>query len=108
MPLGDLAHVESGLLVEALAMVTTPSKPVPVVVSVIPLPSANCMLPPELESVAVCVVEVDVLATVCSSLVVEPSTSVAVTVTAPAVCEIAAIPAPVKDHEPPELESVFV
>ena len=42
------------------------------------------------------------------SFVVEPSTSVAVTVTAPPVWLIAAIPAPVIDHEPPPLESVFV
>ena len=42
------------------------------------------------------------------SLLILPSTSVAVTVIAPAVWLIAAIPAPVIDHEPPPPESVFV
>ena len=65
------------------AMVTIPSDPVPVVVNVIPEPSANLNDPPELDNVTVCDVASDVLANVCNSFVVEPSTSVAVNVIEP-------------------------
>ena len=90
------------------AMVTIPSRPVPEVVSVIPEPSTNLKDPPEFERVKVWLVASEVEAKVWSSFVTDPSTSVAVTVTAPPVWLITAMPAPVIDHEPPPLERVFV
>ena len=92
----------------AAAIVTIPSKPVPDVVNVMFAPSTNCIDPPEFDNVAVCVVAFDVFAIVCNSLVIDPSTSVAVTVTAPAVCDMTAIPEPVIDHVPPPSDNVFV
>ena len=62
------------------AIVAIPSSPVPVVVMVTPVPSTTLNDPPELESVTVWLVASDVLANVCSSFVVDPSTSVAVRV----------------------------
>lgn len=84
--------VPEGSPVRVLAIVTIPSALVPVVASDMPLPSTNCTLPPELESVAVWVVASEVLATVCNSFVVLPSTSVAVMVMLPEVAEIALMP----------------
>jgi hypothetical protein len=63
-----------------LEMVTTPSALVPVVASVIFVPSTNLTEPPELDSVTVWLVASDVFAIVCSSFVTLPSTSVPVTV----------------------------
>ena len=62
------------------AIVTVPALLDPPVDRLIPAPSINCTDPPELDSVTVWLVASDVLAIVCSSLVVEPSTSVLVTV----------------------------
>ena len=62
------------------AIVTTPSNAVPVVVNVMPDPSANCTDPPDADNVTVCVVAALVFANVCSSLEIEPSTSVPVNV----------------------------
>ena len=45
-------------LPEVAAMVTTPSRAVPVVVRVMFAPSTNCSEPPAFDSVAVCVVAV--------------------------------------------------
>ena len=60
-----------------------PSNVVPVVVNVIPAPSANCTEPPDDDNVTVCVVAALVLENVCSSLETDPSTSVAVIVIVP-------------------------
>ena len=92
----------------AASMVMIPSDPVPVVVNVMFEPSTNFQDPPPSDNVAVCDVPSLVFAIVCNSLVIDPSTSVAVTVTAPAVCEITAIPEPVIDHVPPPSDNVFV
>ena len=93
------------------SLLTLPSTSVPVIVMVEPAvptvlmpPPAIVIEPPELERVVV-FADTDM---VCSSFVVEPSTSVAVTVIAPPVWLIAAMPAPVIDQEPPPPERVFV
>ena len=62
------------------AIVTMPSNVVPVVVNVMPDPSANCTDPPDADNVTVCVVAFDVFENVCNSLETDPSTSVAVNV----------------------------
>ena len=59
------------------AIVTTPSNAVPVVVNVMPDPSANCTDPPDADNVTVCVVAALVFANVCNSLETDPSTSTA-------------------------------
>ena len=55
----DMARLVAPVEVEAI--VTTPSRPVPLVVKVMPLPSASCRLPPERLNVAVWEVALDVL-----------------------------------------------
>ena len=71
--------------IEVAAIVTIPFRPVPEVVKVTFEPSTSCRLPPELLSVTVCEVASEVLAKVCNSFEVEPSTSVAEIVTVPVV-----------------------
>ena len=55
-----------------------------------------------------CEVASEVLARVCNSFEVEPSTSVALMVTVPVVCDIETIPEACNVNEPPPLLRVFV
>ena len=93
---------------ELAAIVTIPFRPVPEVVRVMLAPSTSCRLPPELLSVTVCEVASEVLARVCNSFEVEPSTSVALMVTVPEELEIETIPEACSVKEPPPLLRVFV
>ena len=70
----------TSVIIPVFVIVRTPLRPVPVVASPMPVPSTNCMLPPELDSVAVWEVALEVLAMVWSSLVIDWSGSVFVSV----------------------------